>query len=433
MSVHRVTDDQAGLVGRAAEVLPSGVTHDVRWRHPPGPYFTHGLGARKWGVDGQEHVDFVQGHGSLLLGIAHPAVTEATVAALRRGTHLGGNHPGEVEWAELVVSLVPCAERVRFTSSGTEASLLALRLARIATGREVVLKFPGHFHGWHDYVMVGIEPPFEAPVSPGLPHGALATVEVVEENAEAVGSRLGRGDVAAVILEPTGASWGTAPLDPALMRDLAASCRRHGTVLIFDEVISGFRAHPGGLQEILGVEPDLCVLGKVLAGGMPGGAVAGKADLFEPLELRPESAWNRDAHSYHPGTFNANPVSAAAGLAALEIVRTGEPAALADRAAAELRDRLRAALADAPVPVTVYGAASWFHVLVGLDEPPLTIHDAKRGDAELARRVDRALLDRRVDTLRLGGFVGTAHGPAEIDWAADAYRAAVDEACRETR
>jgi glutamate-1-semialdehyde 2,1-aminomutase len=426
------TDRQVSLQQRAARVLPSGVTHDVRWRQPPGPYFERGLGARKWDVDGQEYVDFVQGHGALLLGIAHPDVTDAIADALRRGSHLGGNHPGEVEWAELVTALVPCAERVRFTSSGTEASLLALRLARIATGRDVVLKLPGHFHGWHDYVMVGIDAPFEVPSSPGLPRGALGTVDVVDEDPDAVEARLAQGDVAALILEPTGASWGTAPLDDAGLRRFAASCRRHGVILVLDEVISGFRAHPGGLQAVLGVEPDLCVLGKVLAGGMPGGAVAGRAGLFEPLELRADPAWNRDRHSYHPGTFNANPISATAGIAALGLVRTGSPTADADRAAIQLREGLAEAFADAPIPAVVYGAASWFHVLVGVDEPPRDIHDAKRGDAELAGRLDRALLGRGVDTLRLGGFVGIAHGPAEIDLAVEAYRAALRDVAEES-
>jgi glutamate-1-semialdehyde 2,1-aminomutase len=413
-------------VDRAAAVLPSGVTHDIRWRDPPGPYFTHGLAARKWDVDGREYVDYVQGHGALLLGIGHAGIASAVAEAASRGTHLGGNHPAEVEWAELVRELVPCVERVRFTSSGTEATMLALRLARIATGRDTVVRFPGHFHGWHDYALVGVEPPFDAPVSPGIPKATLSTVDVVEERAGAVEARLAAGDVAAVILEPSGASWGTLPIEPGSLQAFAESCRRHGTVLIFDEVITGFRVDPGGSQATTGVVPDLCVLGKILAGGLPGGAVGGRAELFAPFEFRQEPGWNRYRHTYHPGTFNANPVSAAAGIAALRLVRDGGPGEQAERTARALREALAAALADAPLPVTVYGDSSWFHVVPGLSEPPRNAAEAKTAaGSPLTGRAERILLERGIDTIRLGGFVGIGHGAEEIERTVEAYAAAL--------
>jgi glutamate-1-semialdehyde 2,1-aminomutase len=413
-------------VERAGTVLPSGVTHDIRWRDPPGPYFTHGRGARKWDVEGREYVDYVQGHGALLLGLGHPQIAEAVAEAAERGTHLGGNHPAEVEWAELVRELVPCVERVRFTASGTEGTMLALRLARIATGRDTVLRFPGHFHGWHDYALVGVEPPFDIPVSPGIPEATRSTVELVAEDPDAVEARLARRDVAALILEPSGASWGTLPLERAHLPAFADACRRHGTVLIFDEIITGFRVHPGGMQAATGVVPDLCVLGKVLAGGMPGGAVGGRAELFEPFELRAESGWNRYRHVYHPGTFNANPVSAAAGVVALKLVASGEPTGQADASATALRAALTEALADAPVPTAVYGDSSWFHVVPGLAETPRDAETAKRAAASpLVARAERILLDHGVDTIRLGGFVGVGHGPAEIERTVAAYVAAV--------
>ena len=413
-------------VERAGAVLPSGVTHDIRWRDPPGPYFTHGRGARKWDLEGREYVDYVQGHGALLLGIAHPAVTHAVAEAASRGTHLGGNHPAEVEWAELVRELVPCVERIRFTASGTEGTMLALRLARIATGRDTVLRFPGHFHGWHDYALVGVEPPFDVPVSPGIPEATRSTVELVAEDPDALEQRLAREDVAALILEPSGASWGTLPLERGHLRAFADSCRRHGTILIFDEIITGFRVHPGGMQAATGIIPDLCVLGKVLAGGMPGGAVGGRAELFDPFEFRAESGWNRYRHVYHPGTFNANPVSAAAGIAALHLVRNGEPNVQADATARALRDALADALADAPLPVTVYGESSWFHVVPGLSEAPREADAAKTAaGSALVARAERVLLEYGVDTIRLGGFVGIGHGAAEIERTVEAYAAPV--------
>lgn len=416
---------------RALAVLPGGVTHDVRHRVPPGPYFARGAGAQKWDGDGRPFDDYVQGHGALLLGIAHPAVTEAACAAVRAGSHLGGNTYAEVEWAERIVELVPCAERVRFTASGTEATLLALRLARIATGRETVVRLEGHFHGWHDYVLTGLEPPFDLPVSPGIPEAVLRTVDVVANDADAIETRLAAGGVAALILEPSGASWGTLPLPPGLLDRAAAACRRHGTLLVLDEVITGFRVDPGGAQRATGVVPDLCTLGKVMAGGFPAGAVAGRAELLEPLELRPEPGWNRERHIYHPGTFNANPVSAGAGLAALAAVEDEDACVRAAATAAALREELGRVARDAPLPAVVYGESSWFHVAPGLDEPP---RDAARAKAAagspLAARGERLLLDRGVDTLRLGGFVGVAHGEAEIARVAEAMAGVLDELAR---
>jgi len=412
-----------GWSQRAVRVLPAGITHDVRWRSPSGPYFVMGRGALKWDVEGRRYVDYVQGHGSLLLGIAHPAVTAAVLEAVEKGTHLGGNHPAEVQWAELIAELVPCAEKVRFTSSGTEASLLALRLARAATGRELVGKLPGHFHGWHDYGVLGVSPPFEKPVSPGVPRGVLESVLVLPENVVQAVSRVAQGDLAAVILEPSGASWGTVPLERDQIRQIVDVCRHHGTLVIFDEVITGFRVHPGGAQALFGITPDLCLLGKVVAGGMPGAAVAGRADLMSVLELRSgDPAWNRFSHVYHPGTFNANPVSAAAGIACLKEVRDGNPIEQADSVAARLRLELSKALTDVDLPVAVYGLSSWFHVVVGLERPPATALQVKSLPAGPATLADRSLIQRGIDTLRLGGFVGAAHTDEQVEATVEAYR-----------
>jgi glutamate-1-semialdehyde 2,1-aminomutase len=418
--------------GRARAVFAGGVTHDVRYRDPPGPYFVRGAGPRKWDDEGREYVDFVQGHGALLLGIAHAGVAEAVAAAAHRGSHLGGNTPAEVEWAERIVELVPCAERVRFTASGTEATLLALRLARIATGRDTVVRLEGHFHGWHDYVLTGVEPPFELPVSPGIPEAVLRTVDVVANDADAIEARLARGDVAALILEPSGASWGTLPLPPGLLERAAAACPQHGTLLVLDEVITGFRVDLGGAQRTTGVVPDLCTLGKVMAGGFPGGAVAGRAELFEPLELRADADWNRKRHVYHPGTFNANPVSAAAGLAALGAVEQEDACARAAETAAALREELAGVATAAPLRTVVYGESSWFHVVPGLEEPPRDAAEAKgAAGSPLAARGERLLLDRGVDTLRLGGFISSTHGREEIGRTAQAFAEVLGELARD--
>jgi glutamate-1-semialdehyde 2,1-aminomutase len=190
------------LAARARRVLPSGVTHDMRYSPSP-IYVARAGGSRKWDVDGNEYVDYWMGHGSLLLGHLHPDVIEAVGDALQRTTHAGGSHDLEVEWAELVTRLVPSAERVRFTASGTEATMLAMRLARAGTGRSRILKFEGHFHGWHDYATFGVNPPFGVPASIGIPDGLAGAITVVPTDVAAVREQLELGDVAGVILEPT--------------------------------------------------------------------------------------------------------------------------------------------------------------------------------------------------------------------------------------
>ncbi|MBO0775165.1 MAG: aminotransferase class III-fold pyridoxal phosphate-dependent enzyme, partial [Actinobacteria bacterium] len=346
---------------RASRVLPGGVTHYVRQAKPFPLAVARAEGSRKWDLDGHEIICYVMGHGALLLGHSHPDVVAAVRHQATVAFHPGGCHELEAEWAEAVVDLVPSAELVRFTASGTEASLLALRLARAATGRERVVKLAGHFHGWHDQVSYGADAPFDGPDTAGLPGVLGQVVTVVPADAAALARALEGGDVAAVILEPSGAAWGTVPLPDGLLAAARALTSAAGTVLVFDEVVSGFRWSPGGVQAAAGVIPDLTVLGKILAGGMPGGAVAGRAGLLHHLAADGDDP-RRVAH---PGTHNAHPVSAAAGIAALRVCRSGEPQDRAARLAAILRAGLTSALAQAGVPGCAYGESSVFHLLLG--------------------------------------------------------------------
>jgi glutamate-1-semialdehyde 2,1-aminomutase len=407
---------------RAGRVLPGGVTHDVRRTEPFPLAVARAAGAHKWDLDGHELICYVMGHGALLLGHSHPGVVAAVRHQATLAFHPGAGHELETEWAEAIVDLVPCAELVRFTASGTEASLLALRLARAATGRERIVKLAGHFHGWHDQVLFGIDPPFQGPDTAGIPGVLSQAVTVVPATEGALAEALAGGDVAAVILEPSGAGWGTVPLPPGLLAAARALTTAAGTVLIFDEVVSGFRWSPGGIQAVAGVTPDLTVLGKILAGGMPGGAVAGRADLLGQIGRGREDP----GRVGHPGTHNAHPLSAAAGLAALRACRSGEPQECAAALAATLRGELTKALADAGVPGRAYGESSTFHLLIGYPgEPEDAGLSALRAgmSPELLAELHAGMLLEGVQLFHGSGFLSAAHTESDVEQTVAAFRA----------
>lgn len=415
------------LAERATAVLPAGVTHDVRRDSPFPLAVARALGSRKWDLDGHEVICYVMGHGSLLLGHGDEAVVEAVREQAGRSLHPGACHELEVRWAEAVVDLVPSAELVRFTASGTEASLLALRLARAATGRPRVAKLVGHFHGWNDQVSYGADEPFDGPDSAGLPPLTDGALSVLPVELDALSAALERRDVAALILEPSGAAWGTVPLPPGFLADCRRIADETGTVLIFDEVVTGFRWSPGGVQGLVGVTPDLTVLGKVLAGGMPGGAVAGRAAILSLLAL-PADDSRRVAH---PGTHNAHPVSAAAGLATLSAVRTGEPQERAGTLARQLREGLNETFSRCGVAGRAYGEASTFHLLFGDAEPLEGIGTArlKAGGMtpELSKELHRGMLLRGVQLFHGSGFLSSAHSETDVEETLSAFAAVLPE------
>ncbi|MDA1257276.1 MAG: aminotransferase class III-fold pyridoxal phosphate-dependent enzyme, partial [Chloroflexi bacterium] len=294
----------AELYERAKLDFPKGVTHEARNMSPFPISMTHGLAGRKWDVDGNEYVEYNTGHGSMILGQAHPAIVRAVQDRMALGTHLSASSELEIRWADLVKQLIPCAEKVRFTSSGTEAVMMAFRMARAFTGRMKIIKFRDHFHGWSDYANAG-----GTTGMAGIPEETLSTMIVLEPgDIGAVEAAIESNEVAAVIIEPTGAHMGSAPVHPDFLHELRAVTEKNGVVFILDEVVTGFRASKGGAQELFGVTPDLCSLAKILGGGLPGGAVAGKADILNTIER---------GQMLHQGTFNGNPLSAVAGIAAL--------------------------------------------------------------------------------------------------------------------
>jgi glutamate-1-semialdehyde 2,1-aminomutase len=425
------------LAAEARAVFPGGVTHDARYLAPFPLVIDHARGARKWDVDGNELIDYVMGHGAMLLGHLHPAVESALSEQVHRFTHAGGSTREEVAWGRAVQRLIPSAERVRFTSSGTEATQMAVRLARAYSGRDKIVRFDQHFHGWNDALTLASEASGERPTSPGLPLEVLRQQIVLRQNdIAALGTVLAeRGnEIAAVILEPTGAHGGAHPAERSWVEATRELTTKAGVLLIFDEVVTGFRASAGGLQARWGITPDLTTLAKILAGGLPGGAVVGRADLLDQISFDGEAPAGRVAH---PGTFNANPLSSAAGAACLEVVATGEPNAAADRAALRLASACNDVFARRKARGVVFGFASMLHVMVGgnvaLPDDGITFAwgDADRtriprGDMAAMQQFHRALLNEGVDYMPSGWvMVSAAHSDSDIDETARAFDRAV--------
>jgi len=417
----------AALHAEALRFFPNGVTHDVRYVTPFPIYVERAAGSRKWDVDGHELIDYVMGHGALLLGHAHPAVKQAVAEQIEKGTHYGACQELELRWAGWVQRLVPSAQLVRFTSSGTEATMMAVRLARAFSGRQKLVRFNGHFHGWNDNVVGFAIPPDTTPQAAGIPIAALQNQVVVpQHDTEALHQALEeRGDVAAVIIEPTGASFGTIPLVPSFLSDVRELTERAGVLLIFDEVVTGFRVAPGGVQGLTGILPDITCLAKVLAGGLPGGAVVGRRDILSLLDFG-DDEWNLKRRIPHPGTFNANPLSAAAGSVCLSVIADGNPQQRAADLCRRLCQGVNVLLRRAEVRGCAYGFSSMFHITMGYDVPPpedgflwnwqgrpgATVPGISR---ERLEALKRGMLNRGVDLMRNGGLVSAVHTDEDIE------------------
>jgi len=423
----------------AKAVFPCGVTHDTRMMDPFPVYVDRASGSKKWDLDGHELIDYFVGHGALLLGHSPADVVAAVQEQMAKGTHPGACHELEIRWGRFVQELVPSAEKVRFTGSGTEATLMALRLSRLFTGRPKFLKFHGHFHGWHDYVTVSSDPPYEAPGVPGVPEGVSACCVAVPPNdLNRVEDAL-KADpqIGAVILEPTGGHWGAVPIRGDFLKGLRDLCTRYERVLIFDEVITGFRVSPGGAQEYYGVTPDLTSLAKILAGGLPGGCLAGRADILAYIEPRPGKPKMK-----HPGTYNANPLSAAAGVAALTRVATGDPCRKANEAARRLRNGLNALFERRGWPWVAYGDFSMVRVVPGYTGPrpragagdndglvpyagDVNALDGPR-NAKQMYAVRQGMLLNGVDWWGFAGMTSCEHTAADVDRTVRAMEATID-------
>ena len=426
----------ADRYAEALTIFPSGVTHDGRFLTPFPVYADSAAGAIKQTIDGTELVDFWSGHGALLLGHSHPEIVRAVQAQMERGTHYGACHELEIEWGRHICDLVPSAERLRFTSSGTEATLMAIRVARLVTGRTKVIKFAGHFHGWHDQLTPAADPPHDDPAypTPGIPDDVLDQLVVVPPNdLEAVERALETHQPACAIVEGTGGRWGVVPVRGEFLKGLRELTAATGTIFVMDEVITGFRVAPGGAQEVYGVTPDLTTLAKIVAGGLPGGCLAGRADLLEAIAF--DNRYGRKMK--HPGTFNGNPLSAAAGIAMLKNVATGTPCRQATEAAVALRRGLNDLFREAGTNWVAYGEFSLTHVLPGYDGPPPTSDDfiPHEGDfRQIDRPIDRsvahafrcACLLGGVDCMGMGMITSAAHDHAVIERSLAGFAEAIE-------
>jgi glutamate-1-semialdehyde 2,1-aminomutase len=348
---HARTPRSAALFERAAGSIPGGSTRTTVFNPPYPPYMERGKGVRTWDVDGNEYRDFLGNYTSLILGHAHPAVVDAVERQVRKGSAFAAPTEVEIELAEEIRSRLPSVERLRFTNSGTEATMFAIRAARAFTGRPLVALFDRFYHGTHDTVM---------PNTAGVPEAVSELViRLPWGDAEGVEAQLRdrSADVAAVLIEPVQGAGGIRPADPAFLRFLRELCDRIGAVLIFDEIIA-FRIGPNGAQGIFGVRPDLTTLGKIIGGGYALAAFGGLESIMAQFDAR------RPDPLSHGGTFNGNPVAAAAGLATLRELTPDTHVRLAD-----LGDRLRAglgrAIAERGLDANVVGIASLFQVVPG--------------------------------------------------------------------
>lgn len=389
-------EQSIGAFASARKVIPGGVNSPVRAFRSVGgtPVFVdRGQGSRFWDVDGNAYIDYVLSWGPLILGHAHPRVVEATTAALRKGTSFGAPTLAETELAELIRDSVTGIDLVRLVSSGTEATMSALRLARAATGREKIIKFSGCYHGHADMLLVqagsGVAT-LGLPDSPGVPRGATIDTLVAPFNdldaVQALFDEHGE-NIAAIIVEPVAGNMGLVPPRDGFLQGLRAITGKHGALLIFDEVMTGFRVAPGGAVGLYGVQPDLVTFGKVVGGGFPLAAYAGSRAVME--HVAPAGTM------YQAGTLSGNPVATAAGIATLTVLKEAGVWERAAHAATTLVDGLREAASASSIPIQATNVGTMAGMFFN-DAPVSTYADAQTSDTKRFATFFNALLERGV-------------------------------------
>lgn len=390
------------LYGKARKVLPGGVSYGIRYFEPYPFYTARAIGSKLYDVDGNEYVDFWLGHTALILGHGNKTVMKAVTEQIEKGTHYGTCHEREIQLAEQVVKMVPNAQMIRFTNSGTEANMYATRLARAYTRNPKIAKFEGGWHGGYDALHVGVKYPFGLPESAGLTKGSIQdTIILPYNNLEGTVKRLKNQQVASVVIEPILGAGGGVPAEKEFLKGLREYCDERGILLIFDEVITGFRLAPGGAQEYYGVRADLIVLGKILGGGFPVGAFCGREEIMEYVDT---VAHKRPEYSFHGGTFAANPITMVAGRVTLEILEDGTLIKKLNKTGEKVREELFEIFDTHGVAARLTGAGSIFNT-------HFTIKRVK--DATEVYKADRKkLIDYDTAMIENGLFLLPAHNGA---------------------
>ena len=415
------------LFARAQDLIPGGVNSPVRAFRSVGgtpPFFERAAGAYLWDADGKRYIDYLGSWGPMVAGHTHPAVVKAVQEAAARALSFGAPTAAELEMAEILCRLMPSLERVRLVSSGTEATMTALRLARGFTGRSLVVKFEGCYHGHADGLLVKAGSgalTFGHPSSAGVPPEIAAQTAVLDYN-DASGLKKffsANGEkTAAVIVEPVAGNMNLVLPAPGFLEELRAQCDRHGALLIFDEVMTGFRVAAGGAQARYGIRPDLTTLGKVIGGGLPVAAVGGRRDIMEKLApLGPV---------YQAGTLSGNPVAVAAGLATLQLVQQKDFQEKVEATTRQLVEGLQAEARRAKVAFAAQSIGSMFGVYFR-DTPPQSFAEVMQCNRERFNRFFHAMLEQGVylaPSAYETGFVSAAHGAAEVEATLKATRAA---------
>ncbi len=413
----------AQLLERSRRVLAGGISSDVRKAELPHPlFFAAGKGSRIWDVDGNEYIDYVLAQGPLLLGHSPQPVLKAVARQLGQGLMYAAQHEAELELAELLTQVIPCAERVRFSSTGSEAVITALRVARAYRNRLLVVKFEGQWHGWYDSLLVSTAPPLDqagpvdhpTPVLPsrGQVTNAVNNLIILPWNdldlLKDLFARRGN-EIAAVLTEPVMCNSGSILPQPGFLEGLRELCTQYESVLIFDEVITGFRVALGGAQEVFRVIPDLATYAKGIASGFTLSAVAGKAELMDLIST---------GQVTHAGTYNSNPVVIAAGLATVQYLKNHRQAVYSqlNRVGERLRTGLRARFQKAVIPTLVGGIGPVVQVSLTDRSTILNYRDWAQRDTASYQRIVTELVERGIRTITRGTwYVSAAHSEEDVE------------------